>query len=110
VTPTPIASVEISALAKDGGRFNISLQIGAPYQRSDFPDEWSCSVSLTPLHSHLRDRTGSDAFQAICLAVRFAIALLTQFKADGGKLLCSDGGEFPLEAYLGASLPGNYGA
>src|SRR5450432_726756 len=108
--PTAIASVDISAVAKDGERFNISLQIGAPYQRPDFPDEWSCSVSLKPLHPRLSDQTGSDAFQALCLAIRLAMGLLTQFKSDGGKLLCSDGDDFPLEAYFGSSLSKSSGA
>ena len=96
----PIASVAIRAIGKDGERFDISLQIGAPYQRSELLGEWSCPVSLEPLYPQLRDQTGSDAFQALCLAIRLAFTLLTHFKAGGGKLLCSDGTEFPIDAYL----------
>jgi len=45
--PTPIASVDIAAVGKDGNRFNISLQIGAPYPRKDSPTNGRAQFPLS---------------------------------------------------------------
>ncbi len=69
-----------------------------PYQCADSPEEWSCPVSVRPLHDQLSDQHGGDSLQALCLAIRLALDLLKDFRAKGGVLLI-DGEDFPIEAY-----------
>ena len=98
---TPIASVEINAIARDGERFVVSLKIGMPYRRDE--DIWSCPISLAPLYARLADQSGADAFQALCLASRLAVTLLEHFRDEGGQLIYPDGTQFALDAYLGGA-------
>ena len=99
----PVASVDvdIDAIGRNGETFVVSLRIGVPYRKDE--DVWSCPVSLTPLYSGLRDQSGADAFQALCLASRLAVTLLTHFRDDGGQLVNRDGTPFALDAYLGTT-------
>ena len=82
-----------------GQRFEITVEVGKPYQYGDDPEEWACSVSLKPLYSRLSDIRGEDSFQALCLAIRFVHSLLQGFVEDGGTLTHEGGEAFPLEAY-----------
>ena len=52
-------------------------------------------------YSRLADQAGADAFQALCLASRLAVTLLSHFQDQGGKLVNGDGTAFALDAYLG---------
>lgn len=94
-----IASTEIIGV-KDDQRFAITLKIGYPYQRAGVPDSWACPVVLDPLYPRLPDMVGEDSFQALCLAIRLVMHLLSEFKGGGGRLLNEDSSDFPLEAIL----------
>lgn len=80
-------------------RFEITVEVGTPYQCSNDPEEWACPVAVTPLYSRLHDAHGSNSLQALCLAIALAQDLLRGFKEKGGSLTFDTGEEFPLEAY-----------
>jgi len=61
---------------RDGRQFEITVDIGQPYQWGTDPEEWACQVALRGLHENLPDVHGLDAFQAFCLAARFVLTLL----------------------------------
>ena len=94
-----IAGDDIIGVRASGERITIKLRLGRPYRKDTNPETWACSVSLEPLYSRLSDIAGDSSFQSLCLANRLALYLLAGFKEDGGRLLCDDGTEFPLEAY-----------
>ena len=84
--------------------FELHIQIGVPYQVDGVPEEWACPMSLAPLHARRVDIRGGGAFQALCLASSLVLQLLSDFKAQGGKVFIAPGEEMPLEAYgFGAS-------
>ncbi len=91
-----IAKLTIDARSAEGQTFVIELQVGTPYQPET--GEWACPVALNGLYEQLREICGDNSFQAICLAIRLAQEMLTDFREKGGKLLV-DGDDFPLEAY-----------
>jgi hypothetical protein len=80
-------------------RFEITVQIGTPYQVGTIPEEWACPVSVKPLYKVLHDAHGEGSLQALCLAISLAQDLLQAFRENGGKLTFETGDEFPLEAY-----------
>lgn len=94
----PVASLEVVALAASGERLTLIAQIGKAYRNDD--GSWSCPVTMAPIYPKLEDIRGIDSFHAIWLACSLVLKLLEHFKAGGGKLVYSDGSEFPLEAYL----------
>jgi hypothetical protein len=94
-----IASDDIIGVRASGERVMIQLRVGRPYRKDSDPETWACPVSLDPLYPRLSDLVGISSFQALCLANRLALYLLAGFREDGGRLLCEDGTEFPLEAY-----------
>lgn len=94
-----IATTTFWGVRPNGNKFEITLEIGQPYRCDDSPEPWACPACLAGLYGHLQDARGVDAVQALCLAICLAFDLLSDFKANGGKLLLKDGGEVPLEAY-----------
>jgi hypothetical protein len=96
----PIASLELVALDPELGRIPVKVSIGKPYLSDREPDTWRCPISIDPLHPHLRDIAGGDAFQALCLASRMAIDLLQSFVAKGGRLTYDGENDVPLDAYI----------
>jgi len=94
-TPT-IASLTLDAVAPDGQRLAITLEIGTPYHRET--SEWACPVALVGLYEQLSDACGDDSFQALCMAVSLAQDLLQDFQEKGGALLI-EGDRFQLEPY-----------
>ena len=42
--------------------------------------------------------------QAICLTLRYIAFQLEELQTNGGKLLNSDGEDFPLDAYFGGAM------
>lgn len=94
-----VARTTFGAIRPNGQKFEIIVEIGQPYRCVDSPEQWACPVSLEGLYGHLSDARGLDAVQALCLAVCSAFDLLSEFKANGGRLLLKDGGDVPLEAY-----------
>lgn len=83
---------------RDGSRFEISIQIGEPYLSEAVPGAWGCSVAMSGLYEKLPDQHGVNAFQALSLAVRLTLTLLSGFKEDGGRIFF-EGEEVPLDAY-----------
>jgi hypothetical protein len=45
-------------------RFEITVEIGAPYQCGEDPEEWACPVAVSPLYKRLHDAHGGDSFQS----------------------------------------------
>ncbi len=80
-------------------RFEITVEIGAPYQCSPDPEEWACPVAVRPLYKRLHDAHGGDSFQSLCLAISLAQDLLQDFREKGGSLTYEAGDLFPLECY-----------
>jgi hypothetical protein len=85
---------------RNGTRFEVIVEIGQPYRCSDIPEEWACLVALRGLYDKLADMHGGDALQALCLAVRLALSLLSAFKDEGGKILDRDGKDVSFESYV----------
>ena len=95
-----IATLECTAIEKDGRRFPLKLSIGRPYQSGKgHSSNWACSVRIDPLYTNLKDIVGLDSFQALCLALRLAVELLDGFVQRGGQLLDDDGSSIPLDSY-----------
>jgi hypothetical protein len=87
-----------------------NFRLGRPYVQAHDPETWACPVELEPLHSRLPDVVGNSSLESLTVALRLPLYLLRGFKQDGGKLLYSDGADFPGEAYspdLGTSMPAN---
>ncbi len=80
-------------------RFEITVEIGTPYQCGEDPEEWACPVAVRPLYKRLHDAHGGDSFQSLCLAISLAQDLLQGFREKGGLLTYETGETFPLEAY-----------
>ena len=55
-----IALANLFGQDKDGRRFPIKVEIGAPYQSGDDPETWRCPVNIDQIYSHLRDIAGAD--------------------------------------------------
>lgn len=95
--PDFVARLNILGIRPDGGRIEIEFAVGTPYEEE--PNQWRCSVSLSPLYKRLADAAGGDAMQSLCLALSLGLDLLGKFNEDGGKLLNDDGKDFPLDSY-----------
>jgi hypothetical protein len=80
-------------------RFEITVEIGTPYQCGEDLKEWACPVAVRPLYKRLHDAHGSDSFQSLCLAISLAQDLLQDFREKGGLLTYENGESFPLESY-----------
>ena len=87
----------------DGERFEINVEIGAPYQWPGEADEWACPVSVAPLYPKLRDIHGGSSLQALCLALSLAKSLLDGFVEKGGELTQDSGEGFALNAVFGTT-------
>jgi hypothetical protein len=96
MSSSSIASLVLDAQRPDEERFAITIEIGTPYHRET--GEWACPVSLHGLYERLRDASGNDSFQALCMAISLAQDLLQTFQDKGGTLLL-EGDRFQLEPY-----------
>ena len=94
-----IAKTSIFGQRPGEGRFEITVEIGTPYQCGEEPEEWACPVAVPPLYKRLHDTHGSDSFQSLCLAISLAQDLLQNFREKGGLLTFENGETFPLESY-----------
>jgi len=97
-----LARLELTSVRRSGTRRPIIVEMGQPEACES--GEWKCSVKLTAIDDRTRAICGEDALQAICLALRFIACGLDDLLDDGGKLLDSEGGEFPLDAYFGKAM------
>jgi hypothetical protein len=97
----PIASLTLDAQGAEGGNFELLFEIGAPYQGPE--GEWLCPLSMKPLHNFFRGIGGSDAFQALCLALAMTREMLASHVEMGGRLRYQDEeGEFDFNSYFRA--------
>ena len=101
--PPDAANLIGVAIDADGVRFPFQVTIGIPYLLQTEPDTWRCPVAIDPLHTHLPDIAGGDAFQSLCLASRLAVDLLHTFVQDGGRLTFDGENDVPLDAYIPAT-------
>jgi hypothetical protein len=85
--------MKILAQLPDEAPFEIQLQIGAPYQVHNDPEEWACPVALTPLFKNLGAAHGGSSFQSLCLASALALGLLQDFRDKSGAALLYEPGE-----------------
>lgn len=100
----PVATLEAIAIDNQGARFPLKAIIGTPYQSGHDPNTWFCAVAIDPLHPQLSDIAGTDALQALCLAIRLVFDLLHSFVARGGRLTYDGEHDIPINAYwLGPS-------
>lgn len=97
---TVIAELVLFAKRPGEEPFKVTVQIGTPYKHHDDPETWACPWSLKPLYKNLHDAHGSDALQALCLAISGVQDLLQDIRDKGGTLSEDGSGDgFPLEAY-----------
>jgi hypothetical protein len=95
-----VASLTLAGVLPSGETRGVCVQVGKPYHKGD---HWRCPVAIPGLHHSLPDIAGDDAFQSLCLALRFVQSLLQDFVASGGRLLFPDtGDDWPMEAYFSA--------
>jgi hypothetical protein len=94
-----IATESIIAARANEKPFQLRIEIGTPHKIDDEPEEWACSVALSPLYQNLHAAHGGSSFQSVCLAASLVLDLLHSFKEKGGSLTYSTGESFPLAAY-----------
>lgn len=86
-----IAERTLFAVAATGEKRTFRLAIGRPYRVDAV--SWACPVALDGLHDRLHDIAGTDAWQALTLALNPTRQLLGYFVEDGGRLYWEEGGE-----------------
>lgn len=60
----------------------MTLRIGKPYRASDV--DWACPVALEGLQPKVPDMHGVDSFQALMLAQKLLLQLMSGVIEDGG--------------------------
>ena len=80
----PMASRAVKAKDADGNQFDMTLELGIPYQKD--LNQWGCSVRVTNVFEPARDIYGMDSWQAVQLAFQFVSRMLEDFVARGGRL------------------------
>ena len=95
LAPEPIASYEELQARRNGGApFPVRVVLFRPALTPDSVHEWSCIVSVEPLWPEAFKIFGGGSFQALCLAARHAVQMLTTFAEREGTLEYSDGATF----------------
>ena len=77
-----VADRTLVCIKPDGQRVSVTLQIGKPYRASDV--DWACPVALEGLQPKLPDMHGVDSFQALMLAQKLLLQLMSGVIEDGG--------------------------
>ena len=77
-----IAERELVCVKPNGERVSVTLRIGTPYRASDV--DWACPVSAEGLYAKLADIHGIDSFQALALAQKLLLQLMSGVVEDGG--------------------------
>jgi uncharacterized protein DUF6968 len=98
-----IASVQLIAVNRDGGRFPVNIEVGTPYKDPKYDGPWRCPISMKGFHDRLPDLGGGDSFQALCIVLNFVRRQLEYAQTEGIRLLMVENGkefDFPLEAYF----------
>jgi hypothetical protein len=78
-----IAERTLMYVKPNGQRVPITLRIGKPYPASDA--DWACPVALEGLEPRLPDIHGVDSFQALMLAQKLLLQVMTAVLEDGGR-------------------------
>jgi hypothetical protein len=78
-----IAERTLMCVKPNGQRVPVTLRIGKPYPASDV--DWACPVALEGLEPRLLDIHGVDSFQALMLAQKLLLQLMTGILEDGGR-------------------------
>ena len=104
-----IASEKLMLQRPGEQAFEITIEVGAPYQVGHAPETWACPASISSLNIELKKTHGNSSFQAICLATSVVLHHLQEFKNLGGHIKYPNGCEFPLEAYSVGSMVKMYG-
>ena len=87
--------MSLIATSAERGRFEVTVEIGAPYSLG--PNEWVCPWRVTPFYSPRDGAHGGGGFQALCLAISAAKSELATFVSRGGRLqYLDDAGDFDL--------------
>ena len=81
-----LAQTDFVVIFPDGRRQNVCFRVGIPY-RTEEPGEWACAVELEGLVPSDPDTTGSDAMQALCLALSWAGRELRDLNESGADLV-----------------------
>ena len=77
-----IAEREVICITPNGERVSVTLRIGSPFRASDV--DWACPVAAEGLYPNLSDIHGIDSFQALALAQKLLLQLMTGVVEDGG--------------------------
>jgi hypothetical protein len=93
-----IAKAEFIRVRKGGERIPVFVEIAEP--RKDAHGVWCTRVALHGIDGRLSDICGEDSLQSLCLALQMVRARLAEVVAGGDRLVDSDGGAFPIEAYF----------
>jgi hypothetical protein len=95
-----ILEVEYIAVHPDGSESPLFIRIGRPYLVS--VDEWACGLGMAGIYDDLADAHGSDALQALGLAMALLRRLLDGFVERGGRILFkTEREDVPLRATFG---------
>jgi hypothetical protein len=78
-----IAERTLICVKASGERVPVTLRIGRPYPASDV--DWACPVALYGLEAKLPDMHGVDSFQALMLAQKLLLQLMTGVVENGGR-------------------------
>ena len=76
-----VAERNLICIKADGTRLPVTLRIGMPYPDGE---SWACPVALEGVERKLPDIHGTDSFQALMLAQRLLLQLMTYVIEDGG--------------------------
>jgi hypothetical protein len=98
-TDTPaIAEIRLVRVHPSGVRTEILVEVGQPFRAAD--DVWRTRVAFHGLDGRLSDICGEDSLQSLSLALQMVRSRLTSVIANGDRLIDTEGGEFPMEAYF----------
>jgi uncharacterized protein DUF6968 len=78
-----IAERQLACIKPNGDRVLVTLRLGKPYRASDV--DWACPVALDGLERKLPDIHGVHSFQALMLAQKLLLQLMTGVVEDGGR-------------------------
>lgn len=98
-----IAKESMFGCEPGGDPFEISIEIKAPCEPADHPNEWVCRVNLTPFLQNGREIHGDSSLQALCLALSLVRKYLDRVLEEGGRLTYETGEDYPLDAVFGTT-------
>ena len=98
-----VAERTLVCVKANGERVSVTLRIGRPYPASDA--DWACPVALEGLERKVPDIHGVDSFQALMLAQKLLLQLMTGVIQDGGRFEDDeDGSPIDLKTLFAAGI------